>query len=236
MCVRRDGEGEAGCEEKKRRGLATVCTIELESLSFPIAPLNFFFFPFPSLSCLPSLSSPFFVLSTSPLHHFPRSFLVSCNLCLGGARCSMYVCVLVDSSLSFLSLFLYGLPSLHLLLHSLQPDSVAFHEVRFRRRVSFYLSFFLSLSFCLSAQLARLSHAVPAFNQAPASQILVRNFAYLYTSVFVNVCVCLYSIFFKICSGSNKLSYEALQYLAVPFFFQRSDIAIQILSRSTILI
>lgn len=48
------------------------------------------------------------VLSTSTLHHFPRSFL-SCNLCLGGARCSIHVFVLADSSLSSLSCFLYAL-------------------------------------------------------------------------------------------------------------------------------
>lgn len=116
MYVCRDGEGEAGRGEKERRGLATVCTIGLESLSFPIAPLNLFFFPFSSLLRASSHSSRVLslsfllscVLSTSTLHHFPRSFL-SCNLCLGGARCSIYVYVLADSSLSFLSCFLYAL-------------------------------------------------------------------------------------------------------------------------------
>lgn len=85
-----------GKRDAERSGGAD--TIGLESLSFPIAPLNLSFFPFSSLLRASPLSSLVLspslplscALSTSTLHHFPRSFLVSCNLCLGGAQCSTY--------------------------------------------------------------------------------------------------------------------------------------------------
>lgn len=201
MYVCRDGEGEAGREEKERRGLATVCTIGLESLSFPIAPLNLFFFPFSSLLRASSHSSRVLslsfllscVLSTSTLHHFPRSFL-SCNLCLGGARCSIYVYVLADNSLSFLSCFLYERPSLHpLLLMVFSQTPVAFHEVRFRRCVSFSHSFFLFPSARLPRWLVYHT-PFPRLIKRPRLKFSYVTSPIFIPLVFVNVCVCLYSI------------------------------------------
>lgn len=97
-------------------------------------------------------------------------------------RAMEYVCALVDSSVTSISLSLQMLFSLSSISSSLHSDSVALYEVWYRRWVSLFLSHPPSTR--SAAPLARLSRTVPAFNQAPESRILVRNLTYLYISDF----------------------------------------------------
>jgi len=121
--------GRRGGEER----LATVCTIGLESLFLsPLLRSLSFSLLFSSLSrAHPPFSRSF---PASTLHHSPRSFLVSCNLCLEGARWNTYAFSQIAASRAPASPFLFSSSSIS---RSLQSDVAALHEVRFhRQRVS----------------------------------------------------------------------------------------------------
>lgn len=102
--------GERGRVGERGR-LATARTIELESLSSPIAPLSIFFSPFFFLFARTSSLPPpaflsfsiFLSLPTSTLHHSPRSFPRKLQS-MPRRRAMEYVCVLIDSDRASVSL------------------------------------------------------------------------------------------------------------------------------------